>query len=194
MVEEIVTPEVVVKVDYSTMTEEQLTTALAAAVNPKKLDLKSMKLIAVELAKRQAATEAKEREAKNAVLVTLAAKVQTEIDSIVNAYKASGEFDSELVQGVFYTFDFGNTASGISLSKKATVRTAKATTGEKSPSTGAAKKFDVKTEDLLAGNSWISPLNQAVITEVKAIFESTTDGNKRYNGRIKLLKAAGYIA
>lgn len=182
------------------MTEEKnVTTATAEAPKPKteaelKADMKKAvesgdwKLIAKiarEIDQLQSAKDKAERDAKLAVLTATGEKVKAAIMKALKPFVENKDLD--VAEGVFFSWDFGD-------ANLTTIRLMKNQPKAKvaSAGSGGGKKYDISTNDLLAKFG-----NQVMTAETgetfKAAYDATTDGNKRYAIRNKLLKLNGTI-
>lgn len=168
-----VTPEV------GQPTETELMAELTKALESK--DFKAVAAASRKLDQAVKTAEKAETDAKLAALDAIKDKVASVISKAVKPLVDSGELDS--ADGIWYSYDFGEAAPVIRLTKTAP-RAARSGGG------GGGKKFDVITDDMLARHGqeeYKDGLN------FQQAWESSTDKNWRYSIRQKLLKAEGLI-
>lgn len=167
-------------VDEVVKTVGELYAELETAMEAK--DMKAVRTLSSAIDKAEKVEVQAVKDAKQQVVAKVTDDMKAAIDKVVQKVIDGLESDIlEAMDGVWYSNDFGDKLSTCKLVKGA-VR--KAGTGG-----GGGKKFSVTTNELLEkygdqpnGDSGVT-LNEA--------YEATTDGNKRYNIRMKLLKIAG---
>lgn len=152
-------------------------------------DWKLVSKVASEIAKMVATEERAALEAKQKAVENLGMKVKDAITKLLKPMIDKGELDA--ADGVWYGMDFadqmekgGERPSSIKLLKSA-VKAAKGTGGG-----GGGKKYSVKTEDLLVehGSKVMNAENGQTYQQA---YDANTEGNSRYQVRVKLLKVAG---
>lgn len=159
-------------------TQEQLQADIKQAVDAG--NWADVKRISGEIAKLVKVEEKTERDVKLAAVAELTETVKSELDKLVT--KLIDKYAEMLsVDGVWYSKDFGDQGSSCRLLKSQP----KARTGGGG---GAGKKFSITTNELL--DKFGDQLNGDSGQSFKEAYEATTDGNKRYNIRMKLLKLA----
>jgi len=146
-------------------------------------DFKKVASISKDIAQMQAKADKAEIDAKLAKLDSIRVKVLTVMEKAAKVLVDSKELDE--ADGIWFSWDFGEAKASVRLTKAAPK--AKGSSGG-----GAGKKFDVSTDTLLASHGH-EPNGESGLS-LKASYEATTDGNKRYQIRTKLLKLAGYIS
>lgn len=160
-------------------TEQQLMQEMQTAVESG--DFKLVAKVATELAKFQKAREAEELKAKQEKLAKTTLVVKEAIDKLVSKLMSDGKLDN--ADGVWYNYDFGTTEADCRLYK------APAKARSSGGGGGAGKKFDVKTEDLLAEHA-AKPYKETGMTYQQAWDSAEGDKNARYAVRMALLKEA----
>lgn len=165
------------EIEYIAKTQEQLQEEIKAAVESG--NWADVKRISGEIAKLVKSEEKTERDAKLAAVAELTISVKEKLDKVVQKMVDSGELDN--CDGVWYSSDFTDTTTSCRLLKSQP----KARTGGGG---GAGKKFSITTKELL--DSYGDQPNGESGVSIKEAYEATTDGNKRYNLRVKLLKLA----
>lgn len=144
-------------------------------------DWKGVSKISSQIAKVVKAEESAEKDAKEATLAEVTKSVKAAIDKVVNKIVESmaGTPELEAMDGVWYSWDFGET-----LVTCRVVKSAK----RKSGGGGGGKKFNITTNELLEKHGDEEYKDGE---SFKSAYESNTDGNSRYKIRMKLLKAEG---
>lgn len=191
-------------VDTATPVQEQPIVLLSEGELQAKLielaskgDFKAIMKLTQEQAK---ATKAHEQELNEAKLKALAGKtesVRDAINKVIAKFVERGELDQ--ADGVWYSRDFNN---GDLIECKLTKTVAKkASAGGHGG--GGGKKFDIKTEDILAEvghlnfgdgtNGTIKAGEKYAGQQVKAAWDSSADKNWRYGIREALLKYKGVV-
>ncbi len=159
-------------------TQEELQVEIKSAVDAG--DWAQVKRISGEIAKLVKSEEKTERDAKLAAVAELTETVKSEFEKLVT--KLLDKYgDMVSCDGVWFSKDFGDQSSSCRLLKSQP----KARTGGGG---GAGKKFSVTTKELL--DRYGDQPNGETGVSLKDAYEATTDGNKRYNIRVKLLKLA----
>ena len=157
-------------------TQAQLLAEMKAATD--KGDWKAVSKISSEIARVVASQEKAERDAKLALIAQLTTKVKGTIDKVVNRLVDSKELDG--CDGVWYSYDFGE--------KLTICRLLKSTPRAKGTG-GGGKKFSITTKELLEKyGSEVMDVNSG--ETYQQIWDASTEGNSRYNVRVKLLKLA----
>jgi hypothetical protein len=175
------TEEKVVTTTPAPKTEADLKADMAAAV--KSGDWKAIAKIAREIDQLQTAKDKAERDAKLAVLTSTGEKVKAAIMKALKPFVDSNEL--EIAEGVFFSWDFGD-------ANLQTIRLMKNQPKAKTASagSGAGKKFDITTKELLEKYG-SQVMNVETGETYQAAYDATTDGNKRFGIRNKLLKLNG---
>lgn len=169
--------------EVAVKTQEQMMDELRKALDTQ--DFRQVQKISGDIAKAQASAEKALREASQKQLADVTEKVKGVLDKVIT--KLEGEIDPELLKvmdGVWYARDFGENITSCRLIKSA----AKAKTG--GGGGGGGKKFSITTNELLAQHGdllW----GDSGKTFNQLYEEAGTDGNKRYQVRMKLLHVAG---
>ena len=161
-------------------TEAELMAELEAA-----LKSKDFKAVAAASRKLDSAVKAKEKvesAAKTAELDAIRDEVAAVISKAVKGLVDSGKLDA--ADGIWYSYDFGEQAPVVRLSKSAP-RAARSGTG------GGGKKFDISTDDMLT--KFGTETYKDTGMTVQQAYESSTDKNYRYAIRQFLLKKNGTI-
>ena len=86
-----------------------------------------------------------------------------------------------LMDGVWFSFDFGESVAACRLTKTAPHKAV-------ANSSGGGKKYAIKTSELLTKHG--DDISAADGKTYRQLYDATTDGNQRYNIRVKLLKLA----
>jgi len=160
-------------------TEAELMAELEAALKSK--DFKAVAAASRKLDQSVKAKEKAELEAKRAALDAMIDEVKTAIQKAVKPMVESGKLDA--ADGIWYSYDFGETAPTVRLMKSAP-------RAVRSGGGGGGKKFDISTDDMLTRHGqeeYKDGLN------FQQAYESSTDKNWRYAIRQKLLKLEGLI-
>ena len=126
------------------------------------------------------AAEKAELDAKREALKAMEEGIKDAITAAVEPLITSGQLDK--ADGIWFTYDFGEQAPSVRLTKTAT----KARTG----GGGTGKKFDISTEDMLAKHGNEEYKDGKTFRQA---YDENTDKNWRYAIRQKLLKAEGII-
>ena len=145
-------------------------------------DWKAVSKISTEIAKVVAAEERSEKEARQSLLAQQTVIFTDAIRKVVDSLVAEVPDNViDLMDGVWFSFDFGESLAACRLTKTA-VRKASSGGG------GGGKKYSAKTSELLEKYGDTKAANGDTYRQ---LYEATTDGNQRYNIRVKLLKLAG---
>lgn len=148
------------------------------------MDWKAVSKVSSQIAKLVAGEEKAEKDAKLAVVVALADTYKKAIDKVVNKLAETVPADQlEVMQGIWYSFDFEEIESSCRL-MKGTTRKAGAGSGG-----GGGKKFSITTNELLAKHG-SEQMGDSGMTFSES-YAADTGGNARYKVRMKLLKAEG---
>lgn len=163
-------------------TIESLQVELKQAVTAKEVNWKLVSGISEKLDKMTKALANSKREATLKALEAVTAQVKAAIE------KAVEPFMDKLTEadGIWYSNDFGDALTGCRLMKSAAKKASGGGGGG-----GAGKSFDISTEQLLKNHGG-KMMGESGQTYQEAHDEST-DGNKRYNVRKKLLKEEGLV-
>lgn len=166
-------------IEVKVKSQKQLLSEMTEATN--KGDWKAVSKISSEIAKLVAGQEKAERDAKLEAVIELTEKVKKTLDKALKPLYDSGELD--VCDGVWYSWDFGNTEIATRLLKGTT---------RKGGNGGGGKKFSITTKELLEahGTVVIDSGDNAGAT-YREVYEASTDGNSRYSVRMKLLKLHG---
>ena len=145
-------------------------------------DWKAVSKISTEIAKVVAAEERSEKEARQSLLAQQTVIFTDAIRKVVDSVVAEVPDNViGLMDGVWFSFDFGESLAACRLTKTAPH---KASSG----GGGAGKKYSAKTSELLEKYGDTKAANGDTYRQ---LYDATTDGNQRYNIRVKLLKLAG---
>lgn len=151
-------------------------------------DWKLVSKVASQIARMVATEEKAALDAKQKAVETLGIKVKDFITKAIKPMIDKGELDE--ADGVWYSMDFGDEMkdgirpTGIRLLKSA-AKVAKGAGGG-----GGGKKYDVKTEELLTQHGG-KVMNEETGQTFQEAYDASTEGNSRYQVRVKLLKLAG---
>ena len=162
-------------------------------------DWKAVSKVARELVDAENLLARSKKEALQAALADITSKVKATIDRAVSKMYDAGELDG--ADGIWYSKDFGDEASGCRLTK-----TAPKVKGEASTANGSYVSRPEKSSDLLKteGDKPFLPAGaKATIDKVEHTFESgltlqeafdyNTNGGWRNRVRMALLKSAGLV-
>lgn len=169
------------------MVEDQATAEAEAdlmAELEEALASKDFKAVAAASRKLDQSVKAKEKaelDAKRAALDAMVDKVKGAIAKAIKPMVDSGDLDA--ADGIWYSYDFGEQAPTVRLTKTAP-KAARAGGG------GGGKKFDIGTDDMLARHGQEEYKDGLTFQQA---YESSTDKNLRYAIRQKLLKLEGLI-
>ena len=144
-------------------------------------DFKAIAAVARKIDTAVKAKEKSELDAKRAAVDKMIEKVKAAISKAVQSLVDSGVLDG--ADGIWYTYDFGEQAPTVRLLKLAP-KAARQGGG------GGGKKFDVRTEDMLARHG---SEDYKEGQNFQQAWEVSTDKNWRYAIRQKLLKLEGVI-
>lgn len=144
-------------------------------------DFKAIAAVARKIDTAVKAKEKSELDAKRAVLDKTAELVKAAISKAIQPLIDKGVTDA--ADGIWFSYDFGEQAPVVRLLKSAP-KAARQGGG------GGGKKFDVRTEDMLARHGSEEYKDGQ---NYQQAWEASTDKNWRYAIRQKLLKAEGII-
>ena len=201
--EDVVTPEAIVEVDYSTMSMDALLDAIGQAYASK--DMKLMGQLSKLYTKKEAEAEKSKKEALLAELIQVTqdtAKALTQaVDDMVEAGKLEG------AEGIWFAYDFGAIREkGINPSCR--LVKGQRSTGEGGGGSGKSSYVanPAKSADLLAQvgenvmfaedtSVTIDKVEQTMAagTTFKGAYDFSTNGGWRNRVRMALLKEAGII-
>ncbi len=174
-----------VEVDYTTMSEAELQSAMTKAVAGS--DWTAVKKIASAMSKIEAEKEKAAKAELQSKLAELTDKVKAIIDKAIQKMISAGELDG--ADGVWYGWDFGDQSSGCKLVK------AKARAGG-GGGNGGGKRYDVSTADLL--KDYGDVVDEKSGMTLQAMFDDAEQAedkkNAVYKVRVKLLKASGKVS
>lgn len=179
------------------MSEDKATTAVAVEVKPKTQaqllaemkaatdagNWKAVSKISSEIAKMVTAQEKFELDKKQAAVAKLTIDVKAKVDKFIQSMIDTKELDN--CDGVWFSYDFGDKASSMRLTKTAT--RAKGTGGTGG---GGGKKFAISTGELLTKHGASVWKDGQTYQQV---YDSNTSGNSRYVVRCALLKLEGLV-
>ena len=161
-------------------TEAELMAQLDEAMKSK--DFGKVAKVSREIDKLQSAKEKAEMDTKKAALDAIIDAVKSAIMKTVKPIVDSGKLDA--ADGIWFSYDFGEAAPVLRLTKTATRAKATSTGG------GVGKAFDIST-DLLLEKYGTKEYKEGMPFQVA--YESSTDKNWRYAIRKALLKLEGLV-
>lgn len=161
-------------------TKDQLLAEMKTATDA--MDWKAVSKVSSQIAKVVAAKEKEEKELRLAVLVEVEENIKTAIGKAVQrVIDALDTPTLELMDGVWYSHDFGEKLTACRLTKGAA---RKAGGGG-----GGGKKFSITTKELLDNHG--TKLMGDTGKTFQQAYDEDTGGNSRYKVRMKLLKLEG---
>lgn len=161
-------------------TREELEMQLGQALAAK--DYSAVAKVSAKLSRFQADIDKAEREAKEKALADITNRVKSAIEGALKRFIDRGDLNG--ADGVWYSYDFGDTLSTCRVLKPTATKTVRHSNG------GAGKKFDVKTEDMLTRHGaevWKDGITY------QAQWDSSTEKNNRFGVRTALLKLEGFV-
>ena len=162
-------------------TKDQLLIELKAALDSG--DFKAVAKVCREIDKMVTGEEKVAKDAKLAAVVELTVEVKKAMDKVVQGFVDKNKLDA--ADGVWYSYDFGDTL--------ATCRLLKGAARTPGSGGGGGKKFSISTSELLKTHG-SEMLGDTGKTFQQAYDElPTSDGQGRYNVRTKLLKKEGLV-
>ena len=162
------------------VTQEQLMAQLQAALTAG--DFKAVAKVSRAIDSLAKAAEKSELAAKHEALQLIIDSVKDAIMSAVQPLYEAGDLDS--ADGVWFSWDFGEQAPVLRLTK--TAPRARTSGGG-----GTGKKFDVSTDDMLSRHGQEQFNDELTFAQA---WEQSTEKNWRYGIRKKLLKLEGVIS
>ena len=172
-----------VEVDYTTMTEAELQSAMTKAVAGS--DWTAVKKIASAMSKIEAEKEKAARAELQSKLAELTDKVKATLDKAIQKMISAGELDG--ADGVWYGWEFGDQSSGCKLVK---------TKARAGGGNGGGKRYDVSTADLL--KEFGDVVDEKSGLTLQAMYDEAEQAedkkNAVYKVRVKLLKASGKVS